>query len=103
MAPGIPSLHPPSIDWHAPTPLPPHACASQAPSHRFRHTERAIFESFGMHFSELFDWMERTPVASGSIGQIHRARLSAKGAALTGVQCNCGGPTTSVSLKKGWH
>ncbi|GFH29510.1 ABC1 domain-containing protein, partial [Haematococcus lacustris] len=39
-----------------------------------------------MKYEELFEWLERAPVASGSIGQIHRAKLSEKGAALTGKQ-----------------
>lgn len=37
-----------------------------------------------MHVNELFDMVDTQPVASGSIGQIHRAILNARGAALTG-------------------
>lgn len=37
-----------------------------------------------MPHRELFESIETKPVASGSIGQIHRAVLSAKGAAMTG-------------------
>ncbi len=62
-------------------------CVSpQAPAHSFRHTKRAIQESFGMPLTELFDYIDYQPIASGSIGQIHRARLSYKGAALTGFE-----------------
>ncbi len=43
---------------------------AQAPAHAFRHTRRAIQQAFGMPHGELFDWLEETPVASGSIGQV---------------------------------
>ena len=45
---------------------------------------------------ELFDDFEDAPVASGSIGQVYRARLSAQGARNTGIDagtqqdCTCG-------------
>jgi aarF domain-containing kinase len=71
-------------------------CFTQAPAHHFRFTKSAIHHSFGMPHTELFDWFEHHPVASGSIGQIHRARLSEKGAALTGV---CGGGLTRRQLQ----
>jgi len=72
--------------------FPPDMCSelehlhTQAPAHKFHHTQRAIEAAFGMPHSELFDSIEERPVASGSIGQIHRARLSEKGAALTGFE-----------------
>ena len=55
-----------------------------APAHAYAHTEAAVARAFGLPASELFEWIERAPVASGSIGQVHRARLSAKGALLAG-------------------
>ena len=56
----------------------------QAPAHNFHHTKLALERSFGMRLEEVFDSIETLPVASGSIGQIHRATLSTKGAAVTG-------------------
>lgn len=43
-------------------------------------------EAFGMQLEEVFDSIETVPVASGSIGQIHRAKLSRKGSAITGCR-----------------
>ena len=40
---------------------------------------------FGFGVVDLFAEFDREPVASGSIGQIHRAALSATGARLTGM------------------
>jgi len=46
-----------------------------APPHEYRHTRRVIRESFGVEIEELFDYFEETPVASGTVAQVHRARL----------------------------
>ncbi len=70
----------------------------QAPGHKFKHTKRAIEEAFGLPLHELFSEIDQQPVASGSIGQIHRAVLTEKGAAMAGeggylmqrvVPCTC--------------
>lgn len=58
---------------------------SDAPSHSLAHTETEIEDSFGFRVEDLFDEFESEPVASGSIGQIHRCALSDVGARLTGV------------------
>ncbi|WIA28428.1 hypothetical protein OEZ86_010973 [Tetradesmus obliquus] len=55
-----------------------------APAHGFRYTCKVMTSSFGLPPSDLFTWIEEEPIACGSIGQVHRGRLSAKGAALTG-------------------
>jgi predicted unusual protein kinase regulating ubiquinone biosynthesis (AarF/ABC1/UbiB family) len=52
--------------------------------------------SFGLPPSELFDWIEEEPIACGSIGQVHRGRLSAKGAALTGCEA---GDLVAIKVK----
>ncbi|KAG2448971.1 hypothetical protein HYH02_005725 [Chlamydomonas schloesseri] len=67
---------------------------TQAPAHAFRHTKAAIEAAFGVPLSELFSSIEQAPVASGSIGQIHRATLSERGAELTGMA-----PGTTVAIK----
>ena len=57
----------------------------QAPTHSLRFTKRAIAQAFDATVEELFDDFEATPLASGSIGQVYRARLSEKGARNTGI------------------
>jgi aarF domain-containing kinase len=59
---------------------------TQAPAHSFRFTKLAVEQAFGMRLDEIFEYIDREPVASGSIGQIHRARLSKRGAAITGSE-----------------
>ena len=72
--------------------FPPDVCAAleklhtSAPAHSAHYTTNAIKRAFGLPAKELFEWLEPTPLASGSIGQIHRARLSRQGAVLTGCQ-----------------
>ena len=71
--------------------FPPDMCAelshlhSSAPAHSYAHTQRSIRSAFGVEVGDLFECFEEEPLASGSIGQIHRARLSNKGARHTGV------------------
>lgn len=54
----------------------------------------ALHKSFDLPPDQLFDWIEEVPIACGSIGQVHRARLSEKGAALT-----CCAPGEVVAVK----
>ncbi|OIT30582.1 PREDICTED: probable serine/threonine-protein kinase abkC [Nicotiana attenuata] len=48
---------------------------SKAPEHSFAYTKRVVEKAFGRKLSEIFDEFEQTPVASGSIAQVHRASL----------------------------
>eukprot|EP01013_Petalomonas_cantuscygni_P029915 TRINITY_DN55821_c0_g1_i1.p1 TRINITY_DN55821_c0_g1~~TRINITY_DN55821_c0_g1_i1.p1 ORF type:complete len:858 (-),score=139.20 TRINITY_DN55821_c0_g1_i1:660-3233(-) len=49
---------------------------SQAPSHPFSHTKTRIQESFGVSsIDEVFAEVDPKPISSGSVGQIHLARL----------------------------
>lgn len=41
--------------------------------------------AFGMSLEKLFDEFDEHPIASGSIGQVHRAVLGLAGSAITGV------------------
>jgi hypothetical protein len=56
--------------------FPPDMCSAleqlhaSAPAHRFKHTYAAITRAFGLPAGELFEWLEETPLASGSIGQV---------------------------------
>lgn len=72
--------------------FPPNMCTAleclqtKAPAHSLKHTRSAVLRSLGASVEDLFDEFEERPVASGSIGQVHRARLSAKGARNTGIE-----------------
>lgn len=80
--------------------FPPMLCSeleklqTSAPQHSFASTDRAIQSAFDMSISDLFVEFDETPLASGSIGQVHRAVLSNVGAAVTGVN-----PGTQVAVK----
>ncbi|XP_055827155.1 uncharacterized protein LOC129895459 [Solanum dulcamara] len=51
---------------------------SQAPEHNFAYTKKVVEKAFGRKLSEIFDDFEQTPVASGSIAQVHRASLKSR-------------------------
>ncbi len=55
---------------------------TQAPVHSLHFTKSAIAEAFPGSMDEQFD---EQPVASGSIAQVYKARLSYKGALHTGM------------------
>ncbi|KAL5566041.1 hypothetical protein UlMin_029205 [Ulmus minor] len=48
---------------------------TKAPEHSFAYTKKTIERAFGRKLSEIFENFEETPVASGSIAQVHRASL----------------------------
>jgi len=48
---------------------------SDAPSHPGAVSRKMILEELGRDVEELFDQFEEEPIASGSVGQVHRARL----------------------------
>eukprot|EP00873_Tetraselmis_striata_P040137 jgi/Tetstr1/460401/TSEL_000079.t2 len=54
---------------------------SSAPAHSFGYTKSVIERSLGMPIHELFDSFEEEALASGSIGQVHRATLGSRVAA----------------------
>jgi len=49
-----------------------------APSHSFAHTRQQIEKSLGKTVDEIFDEISELPVASGTIAQVHRAKLRQK-------------------------
>lgn len=51
---------------------------SKAPEHNWAYTKKAVEKAFGRKLSEIFDNFEQTPVASGSIAQVHRASLKSR-------------------------
>lgn len=48
---------------------------SNAPSHSKRHTRREIKRALGMDIDEVFEEFDEEPIASGTIAQVHRAKL----------------------------
>ncbi len=40
-------------------------------------------EEFGAKVDDVFEWFDEVPVASGSVGQVHRARLRNGGRKVT--------------------
>mmetsp|Transcript_980 Transcript_980/g.1393 ORF Transcript_980/g.1393 Transcript_980/m.1393 type:complete len:593 (+) Transcript_980:52-1830(+) len=46
-----------------------------APPHSYEHTRKVFYESFGREIEEIFETFEEKPVASGTVAQVHRARL----------------------------
>lgn len=71
--------------------FPPDLCAelqrlhTQAPSHPVAETYAAMDRALPLPAGDLFDNFDSQPVASGSIGQVHRAVLGQQGASATGV------------------
>jgi hypothetical protein len=55
---------------------------SNAPAHPWEHTERSLAAALGLaspaSLGLVFDAVERAPVASGSIAQVHRASLGGR-------------------------
>ncbi|KAK9866074.1 hypothetical protein WJX84_003580 [Apatococcus fuscideae] len=71
--------------------FPPDFCAelqhlhTQAPSHPVADTFAALDRALQLPVTDLFDEFDGQPVASGSIGQVHRAVLGEQGASATGM------------------
>jgi aarF domain-containing kinase len=80
--------------------FPPDVCTtleslqSNAPAHSSAYSRSAVEAAFGRPLDQLFCWFEDAPLASGSIAQIHRARLAPAAAAECGVA-----PGTLVAVK----
>lgn len=51
---------------------------SDAPSHSGEMSRQVLKAQFGCEIEELFEEFDNRPVASGSVGQVHRARLLAE-------------------------
>ena len=82
----VPACLPPRPPARLPTCPPARHLLLQAPAHALPFTEAAVEQAFGFSVGDLFSEFAGAPVASGSIGQIHRGVLSDTGARLTGMQ-----------------
>ena len=58
---------------------------TQAPVHSLHFTQTAIRRAFGAGVDDLFEGFHAEPIASGSIAQVYRAKLSHRGALHTGL------------------
>ncbi|KAJ9621188.1 hypothetical protein H2203_007239 [Taxawa tesnikishii (nom. ined.)] len=48
---------------------------SNAPAHSLRVTKRTIEKAFGMHFDDIFEEFQETPLGVGAIAQVYKAKL----------------------------
>ncbi len=53
---------------------------TSVPSHNYSHTKKLVEAAFGQKLEDVFEFFETEPCASGSIAQVHKAKLSAEGA-----------------------
>lgn len=58
----------------------------KVPPFSFEEVEAIISSEFGRPHNEIFEFMDRTPIASASIGQVHRAGLKGIGEVAVKVQ-----------------
>lgn len=70
-----------------------------APSHPLSATRDMIRQHFHCELEEMFCEFEPAPVASGSIAQVYRARLSPEWAAKAGLHDERGRPVSEVAVK----
>lgn len=76
------------LQWAATRPdlFPPDVCEaltllhSGAPSHSYDFTKKSIEKAFKRSMEDIFSDFEHSPVASGSIAQVHRGVLNDGGA-----------------------
>jgi len=59
-----------------------------APHHSMRWNQRVIYDSFGIDLNELFVEFDATPIGSGTIAQVHQARLKATGESVAVKICH---------------
>lgn len=71
----------------------------KAPSHPFEDTRRAIKEQLGEDIDVIFERFDTTPVASGSIAQVYRARLTEEWANKAGLLDKNGQIVRDVAVK----
>jgi aarF domain-containing kinase len=45
----------------------------EVPAHSHAHTKKMIKDSFGKDIEDIFEWFDETPIASGTIAQVHKA------------------------------
>ena len=48
---------------------------NQAPTTKYSDVKLTVEEEYGVPIHEIFSEFEETPIASASLGQVHKARL----------------------------
>lgn len=51
---------------------------TDSPSHDEKATRKAFFESFGVQIEDVFEEFDMSPIASGSVAQVHSAKLKSQ-------------------------
>ena len=60
---------------------------TMVPSHKYHHTKKLVEEAFGQKIEDMFEAFEEEPCASGSIAQVHKAKLSVVKEGLSPEEC----------------
>jgi aarF domain-containing kinase len=71
----------------------------KVPPHGFSHTRRMIKESFGSEIEDLFEEFDPVPIASGTVAQVHRARLRPSTQQASHLMDKDGKPAEYVAVK----
>ena len=69
------------------------------PSHKYAHTKKLVEAAFGQRMEDMFEWFEEEPCASGSIAQVHKAKLSDQGARLIDAKGDQRGNVVAVKVR----
>eukprot|EP00294_Goniomonas_avonlea_P006521 CAMPEP_0114571588 /NCGR_PEP_ID=MMETSP0114-20121206/17821_1 /TAXON_ID=31324 /ORGANISM="Goniomonas sp, Strain m" /LENGTH=237 /DNA_ID=CAMNT_0001758707 /DNA_START=179 /DNA_END=888 /DNA_ORIENTATION=- len=72
---------------------------NDVPAHSFYHTQRMVKESFGCDLEEIFSEFEPEPVASGTVAQVHRAKLRPEYAEKANLKARNGEWVEHVAVK----
>jgi predicted unusual protein kinase regulating ubiquinone biosynthesis (AarF/ABC1/UbiB family) len=49
-----------------------------SPQHKFEDTQKTIKRVYGKEIGEMFEEFDTTPIASGSVSQVYKAKLNGK-------------------------
>lgn len=70
-----------------------------APVHDIKYSRQMVKESFGYELDDIFDEFDEVPVASGTVAQVHRARLREKYAREANIRDETGQLIREVAVK----
>lgn len=69
------------------------------PVHSIEHTRKMLKESFGLEITEMFEFFDVKPIASGTIAQVHRARLREEYALKANIRQSNGELVQDIAVK----